>query len=267
MRLVDRPELLAPMLEMSSTWPPFMLKDPIGNRLFPKVTELFPEHQLLALDADGHLAGRVIAAPFFYDGTEESLPDRGWDAVLEAAVEGRAHRLPTAVSLLEARIIPDAQGQGLSGELLAAARSRVAMLGYRDLFGPVRPTAKADEPQTPMTQYVRRLRSDGLPFDPWLRVHARLGGRIVKVCPASMVVPGTLAQWREWTGLPLATSGVHNVPGALVPIHVSVDQEHGVYVEPNVWVHHRLDLQSECGRSVASALHAKRRSEHTPPPI
>jgi GNAT superfamily N-acetyltransferase len=242
--LVERSDLLAGMWELTSTWPPFMLKDPIGNRLFPKVPELFPEYQLLALDDDGHVAGRLIAAPFPYDGNLQSLPDRGWDAVLEQAVEEHGQRPPTAVCLLEARIAPAAQGQGLSHKLLAAARSHVSALGYRDLFGPVRPTAKADEPHTPMGDYVRRLRADGLPSDPWLRVHVRLGGQIVKVCPTSMTVPGTLAEWRAWTGLGLTTSGPHDVPGALVPIHVSVEHDHCVYVEPNVWIHHRLDPQS-----------------------
>lgn len=242
--LVERFELLASMWDLASTWPPFMLKDPIGNRLFGKVPELFPEYQLLALDGDGHLVGRLIAAPFPYDGNLQSLPDRGWDAVLEEAVEGNGQRAPTAVSLLEARIAPAAQGQGLSHTVLAAARSHVARLGYRDLFGPVRPTAKAAEPQTPMSEYVGRLQADGLPVDPWLRVHVRLGGQIVKVCPTSMTVPGTLAEWRAWTGLRLTTSGPHDVPGALVPIHVSVEHDHCVYVEPNVWIHHRLDPQS-----------------------
>jgi hypothetical protein len=30
------------------------------------------------------------------------------------------------------------------------------------------------------------------------------------------------------------------VPGALPPIHVSLGQDHAVYAEPNLWVHHRL---------------------------
>jgi hypothetical protein len=91
-----------------------------------------------------------------------------------------------------------------------------------------------------MPDYAGRVRSDGLPVDPWLRVHVRLGARIVKVCPLSMVVPGTLSDWREWTGLPLNGSGLHDIPEALVPVHVSVEHDHAVYVEPNVWVHHRL---------------------------
>jgi hypothetical protein len=30
------------------------------------------------------------------------------------------------------------------------------------------------------------------------------------------------------------------VPGALCPIHVSLEQDHAVYVEPNIWLHHRV---------------------------
>jgi hypothetical protein len=30
------------------------------------------------------------------------------------------------------------------------------------------------------------------------------------------------------------------VPGALRPIHVSLEQDHAVYVEPNIWLHHRV---------------------------
>jgi len=37
-----------------------------------------------------------------------------------------------------------------------------------------------------------------------------------------------------------AESGAVVVPGALSPIHVSREQDHAVYIEPNVWVHHRL---------------------------
>jgi uncharacterized protein (AIM24 family) len=36
------------------------------------------------------------------------------------------------------------------------------------------------------------------------------------------------------------TSGAVAVAGALSPVHVSLEQNHAVYVEPNIWVHHRL---------------------------
>lgn len=84
------------------------------------------------------------------------------------------------------------------------------------------------------------MRDDGLPVDPWLRVHARLGGRIVAVAPTSMAIPGALDQWREWTDLPFDTAGQVEVPGALAPVHVDIANDHAVDVEPNVWVHHDL---------------------------
>ena len=89
-----------------------------------------------------------------------------------------------------------------------------------------------------MHKYADRVRTDGLPEDPWLRVHVRLGAEFVRVCPTSMTIPGTLAQWRGWTGLPFDTSGLVVVPDALVPVHVDVEQNHAVYIEPNVWLRH-----------------------------
>jgi hypothetical protein len=38
----------------------------------------------------------------------------------------------------------------------------------------------------------------------------------------------------------LERSGDVEVPGALSPVHVCLEQDHAVYVEPNVWIHHRL---------------------------
>jgi hypothetical protein len=84
------------------------------------------------------------------------------------------------------------------------------------------------------------VRDDGLPADAWLRIHVRAGARIVKVAPRSMTIPGTLAEWRDWTGLPFDTPGPVVVPGALVPVHCDPAQDMAVYVEPNVWVWHEL---------------------------
>jgi hypothetical protein len=91
-----------------------------------------------------------------------------------------------------------------------------------------------------MREYISWVRDDGLPQDPWLRVHVRLGARIVSVAPMSSVVTGTLHEWFEWTGMVLATAGQVVIPGALCPIHASIEEDFAVYVEPNVWVHHDL---------------------------
>ena len=239
--LADRPDLWDDLWSFSSGWPRFMLNDPVGE-LMADAARLFPQLQLLMLDTEGGAIAKAMCVPFAWNGsTWEELPDRGWDAVLEQGVaDAREGRDPTAVSALEITIRPHLRGTGLSGVMLAAMRSAVEQTGMRDLVAPVRPSAKSDHPREPMTDYVRRLRDDGLPFDPWLRVHARAGATMIKVAPLSMVIPGTLADWRLWTGLPFDTSGDVVVPGALSTVHVDVEQDHAVYVEPNVWMHHRI---------------------------
>ena len=78
--------------------------------------------------------------------------------------------------------------------------------------------------------------ADGLPYDPWLRTHERLGGELLAMAPRSMTISGTRAEWEEWTGMVFPEDGNYVVPGALVPVHFKNGR--GVYVEPNVWVRH-----------------------------
>ena len=184
----------------------------------------------------------MAAIPFDTTGTErEHCPDGGWDAVLEWGFADRNEgRIPDAASALEIVVSKAFQGRGLSVRLLAAMRAAVCAAGIRTLVAPVRPNAKHLEPRTPMRSYLARVREDGLPVDPWLRVHVRSGGRIVRVAPASMVVAGPLAQWRAWTGLPFDVDGDVEVPDALVPVHADLTRDHAVYVEPHVWVRHDL---------------------------
>jgi GNAT superfamily N-acetyltransferase len=233
--VAERPDLTGELWGFGDSWPAFMLEDTVALLMSP-LTERFPHLQLLLLDGD-RCVGKAHAVPFHWDGDEASLPDRGWDAVL---VSGARTQQPTAVSALEITVRPDLRGKGLSAVLLSALRDAVRRSGLTDLFAPVRPSLKSAEPLTPMAEYVARVRADGLPQDPWLRVHVRAGGRIVRVCPLSMMIAGTLAQWREWTGLPFDTDGDLVVPAALVPVAVSQSRGQAVYVEPNVWVRHRL---------------------------
>ena len=55
-----------------------------------------------------------------------------------------------------------------------------------------------------------------------------------------MTIEGTVAEWREWTGLELATSGSYVPEGAAAPVEIDVDADRGVYRDPNVWVVHDL---------------------------
>ena len=100
----------------------------------------------------------------------------------------------------------------------------------------MRPTWKERYPLIPMERYVRWTRQDGLAFDPWIRLHARLGAEQLEVCPASLRVEGTREEWEAWAGMPFPADGRYAVPGALVPVEFAGGR--GEYVEPNVWMRH-----------------------------
>lgn len=242
--LVERPELAALLWDMSDSWPAYMLQDPLSSACVSRIPEVFREYVLVATDHDGALVGRALSVPFRLAGSERNgeLPARGWDAVqLWAFADHRRGEVPDTVSAIEIAVRPDLQGHGLSGLLLKAMRENARDRGFGEVVAPVRPSAKHHEPHTPMSEYAFRTREqDGLPHDPWLRVHVRAGGMIERVAPASMVIAGSLAEWRGWTGLPFDRPGDVTVPGALAPVHCAPDRDCAVYTEPNVWVRHRL---------------------------
>jgi hypothetical protein len=55
-----------------------------------------------------------------------------------------------------------------------------------------------------------------------------------------MTVEGSVGDWEKWTGLVFPDSGAYVVRGALEPVRVDCEADLGTYVEPNVWMHHRL---------------------------
>ncbi|MGW1100215.1 N-acetyltransferase [Streptomyces sp. NPDC002455] len=240
--LAERPELAGALGEMPDTWPAFVLEDLVGWANFPRIATEFPEFVLVATDPGGAVAARGYSVPFALEAPGRGrLPEGGWDQVLLWAFSDLRHgRTPDTVSAIEITVATGRLGQGISGRMVAAMRDNARRLGFGELVAPVRPSAKHAEPAVPMEEYAHRVRDeDGLPYDPWLRVHVRAGGVIEGVAPVSMTVSGPLDRWREWTGLPFDTEGPVEVAGALVPVHCSPAHGYAVYVEPNVWVRHR----------------------------
>lgn len=240
--LADRPDLLEPADDFPGAWPEFMYHDPLAVLVYAHIADRYAAHCLVAEDLDepGRVVARAYSVPVAL-GDATDLPDDGWDAaVLSSTRLQLSGDRPDMVSALEITIQPAARGTGLSAVMLDALRRNAAEHGFTDLVAPVRPNGKHAQPRVPMTEYAAATRPDGLPVDPWLRVHVRAGGRIVRVAPRSMRIIGSLAQWRAWTGLPFDATGPVVVPDALVPVHCDLDTGLATYVEPNVWVHHRL---------------------------
>jgi hypothetical protein len=232
----DQPELRE-IEELWRSWPEFMLHDSVSDGRWGALYDSFGELQFWGVDdATGAVVVKANAVPVALDAAD--LPDGGWREALRRAIDDDA--APTLVSALQILVAEDRRGEGLSGLALEEMRRLVGEHGYADLVAPVRPSAKAAYPITPIDRYVGWRRADGLPFDPWLRVHARTGAQLVGVCRRSMEVLGTVAEWEAWTGMVFPEDGDYVVPGALTPVTVDREADRGRYVEPNVWMHHRL---------------------------
>jgi hypothetical protein len=195
----------------------------------------FPEFQFSLLDDDGTLLAGGFTVPVAWDGTVAGLP-AGVGGALNGAFEPGVE--PTALCALAAEIHPEHQSRGLSAVVLRGMADIARAHGLADLIAPVRPSAKERYPLIPIEEYAEwRRPHDGLPFDPWLRVHLRIGGEVLAPEPHGLRIDAPVADWEAWTGLPLPADGTYVFPRGLAPLTVA--DGIGRYWEPNVWVRHR----------------------------
>jgi GNAT superfamily N-acetyltransferase len=216
-------------------WPAFMAHDPVVQSFWPQLYDQYPDFQLWAVDREaGRRAtvGYACSVPVEWNG---SPSPRGIDWALTDGVEGT----PTTLCAIVAGVVPEYRGFGIAEAILRRLAAVGAGHGLDALVAPVRPTWKDRYPLVAIDSYAGWRRGDGLPYDPWLRTHERLGGELVAMAPRSMTISGTRAEWEEWTGMVFPEDGNYVVPGALAPVHFKSGR--GVYVEPNIWVRHAFD--------------------------
>lgn len=235
--LEQRSELEAEMPRLhSESWPEFVVNDSVAIRYWGSLFATFARFQYVLCDESGAALAAGHAIPLAWDGTERGLP-AGWDAALAQGFHDAEQGLtPTALCGLSIVIAPGVQGQGLSEAMARYMKELAARHELNDVIIPLRPSLKERYPLIPLERYIEWKREDGAPFDPWLRIHWRLGAQVVGIAPLSMVVEESVARWEEWTGLRFPGTGAYVVPGALCPIEIDRARNLGRYEEPNVWI-------------------------------
>ena len=214
-----------------------MLESPISYDRWHLLYERFGGFQFWLVDeATDEILAEGNSLPVRLDLAD--LPDRGWEYVVEHATSGDEE--PTLVSAIQVLVDRNRHGSGLSAIMLGEMRRIAHAAGFGDLVAPVRPSLKSRYPLTPM----RRVRHAGRPPRGCRSTRGSActrgpGRRSRRSVPESMIIPGTVADWEEWTGMRFPASGTYVVPGALQPVEIDVEADRGVYVEPNVWMHHR----------------------------
>jgi GNAT superfamily N-acetyltransferase len=222
---------------LRSVWPEFIFHDPVADEYIGRVETYFPQFDLLLLD-DGQVVAGGWGVPIRWDGTIGSLPD-GYDGALVSAVTGHENAVPAdTLCIMAAAVKAGRQGGGLAGKTLTALRERAAAAGLQRVIAPVRPAIKSRYPLTPMADFSRWTRGDGLHIDPWIRTHQRLGASILTPAPRAMVITGTVAEWESWADMAFPATGQYVVPDALDLVDIDREQDRGTYAETNLWMRH-----------------------------
>ena len=241
-RYSERPELWDSISDLSEqVWPEYNLYGDTLNQYWGQLYDVFPEWQFVLYDpGDQTVLAEGHTIPLAWDGTDPGLGP-GIDATITAAFGLQAAGgQSTAVSALAAEIVPRHQGRGLSGVVLTAMAGLARGAGLGHLIAPVRPSHKDRYPTIPIERYARWTRPDGLPFDPWVRVHTRLGARVGPAIPRSMHITGTVGEWESWTRMQFPETGDYVFPAGLATVHIDRDHDTGEYWEPNIWVIHQV---------------------------
>jgi GNAT superfamily N-acetyltransferase len=233
-RYADRPDLRAIRWETLSgrTFPEYMHHNQSGTKYWGRLYDEHPDYQCGLVDGD-ELVAEFHSVPMPWDGTMADLP-AGWDEAFTRAFE--SPREPAVLCALALSVLPERQGERLSSVMLEAMRAATREGGLAKLLAPVRPTLKARYPLIAIDDYIAWRGADGRHFDPWIRIHEHVGGRILAAAPESMVIEAPVADWEEWTKMPFPGDGTYVVPGMLAPL--VVERGIGRHVEPNVWLVH-----------------------------
>ncbi len=242
--LSQRPDLVEQVDRLHElTWPRFVFHGHTPDQsgaLWMPLLRRFPDFQIVVLDEADRLIAAGHTIPFAWDSTVSGLP-RGWAGALLSGFEGLNRKArPTTLSALSMAVRPEHRGKGLATTVLLEMKAIAVRHELDCLLAPVRPSWKERYPLTSIERYVNWTTPDGLPFDPWIRSHWKIGARPLGVAYRSMVIVGSVSEWEDWTDMTFPDSGDYVVPGALVPVRIDREIDRGIYDEPNFWMRHGL---------------------------
>jgi len=202
---------------------------------YSELLNAYPEYQLCLVDEGTDYPVAVASCvPFACSGSDD-LPPEGWDWVVETAARTKGSQ----VNMLGALAISVPAVHRSKGYARLMIRSLIKLAeakGLRGLVAPVRPSAKVHHPWVPIGTYLSWTDEDGRVYDPWLRSHLSVGGKMIGPCERSMVVQEHISFWENWTEQRFEQSGAYALVGALAPVQIDFDRQTGIYEEPNVWV-------------------------------
>ncbi len=215
--------------------PGFLLTNPNDINNWPRLRQEFAAYQVVIVDDNQQQPiGVINTVPLNWQASLEYLPEEGWDwALANAELGGNWH------CILFIAIIPAYRGQQLAEKAVQIAKQLGQTYGHQGTIVPVRPTRKKCFPTMSMAAYLEKHHEDGRVYDPWLRLHLKLGAKIIKICHRAMTITLSLEEWFKYGAVPHKDDPQELiVPDGLVPVRIISGKNIGIYEEPNVWLVH-----------------------------
>lgn len=223
-------------------WPEALAYGAVSQKYGPRIDDLFPSYQLLAVidSTIPKVVGVAHSVPLFVNSID-ALPSTGWDWALQTSVQGHVDHIDAnCLCGLSISVLPEYQRNGIGTALILGLREVAVANRLRELIVPVRPITKSARPFVPMVEFLRTETFDCLHSDPWIRAHQKVGGTLKSICRRSMTVCLPMTAWQRWISSPIARSGFYVMEGALAPVAIDIEKAVGFYREPNVWMAHEV---------------------------
>lgn len=221
---------------IENAFPKIIGESAIIKKYWSKLEHYFPEHQQFLLSSREDIVGFINTVPFYFNDALDQLPDNGWDWMLTKGLSDFENKqVPNYLGGLQVIVREDYQKLGYSKKIINHCKEHVASSTFSNLIIPIRPTKKHLFPKMSMEDYIK-IKNENQIFDPWIRTHLKGGAEIIKICEQSMTVEGNIDFWERLFNKKIIESGEHILKGALKPISIDLQNNIGVYKEPNIWI-------------------------------
>lgn len=173
-------------------FPAFITADPEVKKYIARVRDYFPQLDVILVGDEGQPAATGWGVPIPWTDQVEDLPPSFAD-ILRGAVEAHESGADTNAFVICGGVVhPELKGTGTASELVRALIKTGQNHGLTRVLAPLRPTRKHLYPLIRIEEYAAWIRNDGLPFDPWLRLHVRAGGRVIALAPTAQTMIGSV---------------------------------------------------------------------------
>lgn len=223
----------------SEGFPDFMTWDQEVKKYIKRIRETFQHLDITLFDKDGNALAAGWGVPISWTGNASDLPKSFADS-LRRALECLDSDLESSCFVICGGVVhPKFKGSGVAQELILALKETANKYGLHKVIAPLRPTLKHLYPLMTIEDYSNWVREDGLPWDPWLRLHVRLGAQIIGVEPNAQTMQNTIEQWESYASIKMPVSGQYIIPKGMTPLSIDTEENIGTYTEPNIWVSHK----------------------------